>query len=179
MDYAISPPIERRVNTRFISTLVVFGVMLAVLIGWPAYIYFHELASRGIEMGANGVAKVDLKAISSFEFNQIQGQVEDVPADYRALDGKKVELIGEMWVKNSAAGDQTKFELVYSIAKCCFSGPPKIQHFVQSTSFDGNPLPYYQGPVRVIGTMKVDVTRDDTGTITGIYHLAVDSIEPV
>jgi hypothetical protein len=127
---------------------------------------------------ADGYLDVDLKTLSTFPFDQRFGTLQEVPKTFRDLDGKKVALVGEMYVTNNTGPRLEKFDLVYSIAKCCFTGEPQIQHFIKSTPGKGQPLPYYDGTVRVKGTLRVNVVHD-AGKVTGVYHLAVDSIEPV
>jgi hypothetical protein len=85
---------------------------------------------------------------------------------------------GEMWEPTGTDSGVTNFQLVYSIAKCCFSGPPQIQHFVQAKAVDGKKLNYYSGLVRVVGTLRVDVVRSE-GKITQVYAMDVESIDPV
>jgi hypothetical protein len=157
--------------------IVVFTIVFGVLIGAPLYIYLDQALSHGVKQRADGVVEVNLKSMSVFPFDQNYGKIEDVPEIYRALDGKKVVLIGEMWAPDAASAQIDKFDLVYSIAKCCFSGPPQIQHFVKSTAVAGQ-LPFYSGPVRVTGTLKVNVTTE-AGKVSGVYHLAVENVEPV
>lgn len=158
--------------------VILFVLVIGAIAGAPLYVYLKSTLTKGITAGPDGYLTVDLKAMSTFPFDQNYGRLEDVPAQYRALDGKKVILMGEMWVDKQTGPILNRFDLVYSIQKCCFSGPPQIQHFVKSTSADGSPLPYYSGTVKVKGTLKVDVTTED-GRVTGVYHLAVESIERV
>ena len=158
--------------------IVIFIAMLAVLIGIPTYMYFDSVLSGGIKVRADGVYEVDLKAMSSFPFSNENGTLNDVPKQWRELDGKKVVLVGEMWNPEAAGQYVQDFSLVYSIQKCCFSGPPQIQHFVQSTTPDRRPLPYYSGPVRVLGTLRVNVVKDEElGKVTSVYQLEVEKLE--
>lgn len=158
--------------------VVLFVLIIGAIVSMPLYVYLSSTLTKGITAGPGGYLSVDLKAMSTFPFDQNYGKVEDVPAQYRALDGKKVILLGEMYVDNSTGPELKKFDLVYSIQKCCFSGPPQIQHFIKSKAADDSALPYYGGTVRVKGTLKVDVTSE-AGKVTGVYHLAVESIDPV
>ena len=87
-------------------------------------------------------------------------------------------LVGEMWDPLSAGERITNFDLVYSIAKCCFSGPPQIQHFVHATATNGAKLGYYQGTVEVKGTLHVNVKRE-AGAVTSVYQMDVESVTPV
>lgn len=172
----VKTPLSERLNVRILT----FAGLVLLLIGYPVYIYLESVLSGGIRHRSDGTVEVDLKSMSSFVFDQVNGKVEDIPEKWRELNGKRVVLEGEMWAPNSAAPEIENFELVYSIQQCCFSGPPQIQHFVQSTVSNGGTVPFYSGLVRVVGTLKVDVRFDkEAGKVSGVYHLAVESVEPV
>jgi hypothetical protein len=171
MDTAVKVPLSERINFR----LLTFAIIALVLVGTPIYWYAELVLSGGIRVRGD-VTEVDLKAMSSFPFDQVNGTIDDIDPKWRALDGKKVELVGEMWLSDSAGDQVPKFDLVYSIAKCCFSGPPQIQHFVQAKGRDGKLLPYYQGLVKVTGTLHVNVKKGPE-RIESVYQMDVDSIE--
>ena len=166
-------PWARRVNWR----VVAFVGVLAFLFGVPTYQYLRAAMTGGITEGANGAKLVDFKAMVSFPFDQQFGTADDVPARYRALDGQTVVLRGEIAPSGSAGKKVGDFALVYSVAQCCYSGPPQIQHFVQCTVADDAKVDYVGGPVVVRGTLSVDVARED-GQITGVYHLKVNRLDP-
>ena len=175
----LAPPIRRplaeRLNLRVLTFVAVFGFLLGV----PAYIYLDSVVTGGIKSRGD-YFEIDLKAMSTFPFDQSNGRIEDVPRRWRDLDGKKVVMDGEIAPgSTSATGVDQKFDLVYSVAKCCFSGSPQIQHFVKVTmppTVDVNVT--RDGTVQVTGTLKVDVTRDpDTGKINGVYHVVADKLE--
>jgi hypothetical protein len=174
MDTAVKAPITDRINFRLIGFLLILGV----LVGYPVYIYIDSVVSGGIKERKDGYLEVDLKAMSSFVFDNDKGSIDDVPEKWRNLNGKKVILQGEMWAPNAATSTIESFELVYSIAKCCFSGPPQIQHFVQSRVPGGGKVPFYAGLVNVRGTLKVDVIRTE-GKVVGVYWLDVERVDPV
>jgi hypothetical protein len=69
------------------------------------------------------------------------------------------------------------FVLVYSISKCCYSGPPKVQHWVQARAANDN-INYYTGLVEVVGILHVDVQREN-GQVTQVYRMDVESVRPV
>lgn len=157
--------------------MVVFGLVALTLIGFPAYVFLDEKLSGGIK-NRGDFFEVSLKAMSSFEMDQNNGTDEDVPAQWRNLDGKKIQVEGEMWIPDNASARVGQFELVYSIAKCCFSGPPKIQHFVLCTPAPGSQVEVYSGLVRVTGKLQVKVERSE-GRVTRVYRMAVERVEPV
>jgi hypothetical protein len=172
----IKPPFVARINFRLIAFVLVIGA----LVGYPVYIYLEQTLTGGIKNAGGGFKEVNLKAMSNFPFDNSNGKLEDVPDKWRNLDGQKVILEGEMWSPYMAGNRVHNFQLVYSIAKCCFNGPPQIQHFVQARAVPGASIGYYNGPVRVKGTLHVDVRRDEeAGKVTSVYQLDVEELEPV
>ncbi len=174
MDTAVKVPLSERINIRMI---LFFGVML-VLIGYPVYIYLDSAVHGGIKDIGGGYKEVDLKAMSVFPFPQTNGTMNDVPKKWRELDGQKVVAYGEMWNGQYAGRYVDSFELCYSIAKCCFNGPPQVQHFVHATAVKESDLEYYQGLVKVSGTLHVKVTYD-SGKVNHVYWMDVDKVEPM
>jgi hypothetical protein len=167
-------PLRERISFR----MIFFIAFIALLVGYPVYLMIEMNMTGGVRQGSGGYTVVDLKAMSTFGFDQVNGTLEDVPAQWRALDGKKIVVHGEMWNERVAGLTVDKFELVYSIAKCCFSGPPQIQHFVHATAVNGAKLGYYQGTVEVKGTLHVNVKKE-AGAVTSVYQMDVESVTPV
>jgi hypothetical protein len=165
----------QRINYRVV---LLAGVAL-LIIGGPFFVWARDALSGGI-INHGQYLEVNLKAMSTFDMDQTNGRITDVPNKFRDLEGKRVALIGEMWApKDAGDGSLNYFQLVYSKTKCCFSGPPLAQHFV-----DGNVLPganaYYDpnGMVRVWGTLHVKLRRDaDSGVIKSVYAVDVDKVE--
>jgi hypothetical protein len=167
-------PLSERINLR----LIVFIGIMTVLVGYPVYVLIDAQVSHGVKQGSGGYLDVNLKAMSTFTFDQVDGKLEDIPEIYRNLDGKKVMLKGEMWQATGASDEVEKFDFCYSIAKCCFSGPPLVQHFVRSRAVPGKRLAYYEGQVLARGTLHVNVKKE-AGRVASIYEFDVESIEPV
>jgi hypothetical protein len=169
MSTTANSPSKPRVNVR----ILVFAAIALVLIGWPVYTF---VTYKGIEKNGD-VYDVDLKAMSNYEMDQNAATLNDVPKEWRELDGKKVALEGQIWSPESAGNKAFKFQLCYSIAKCCFNGPPKVQHFVDSHVLDADKVEMSDNLVRVVGTLHVNV-KHDGGKVTSVYQMDVDSIEP-
>ena len=165
-------PLFQRINFR----MIFFGAVVLFLLGSPVYIFLSEKLTGGIR-NRGDYLEVDLKAMSSFEMDQVQATMNDIPAKWRALDGKRVALEGEIYQPFEAGGQVGGFELVYSIAKCCMSGPPKVQHFVHSKVEKGKKVAVYGGLVRVMGKLHVKLVREED-RVKSIYQLEVESIEP-
>jgi hypothetical protein len=147
----------------------------AFVLFYPIYCVLETAISHGIHPRGD-ILVVDMKAMSDFNLDQTQGQTSDIPVYYRRLDGKRIELAGEMWSPDSAASSVGKFQLVYSIASCCFSGPPKVQHFVKATVEPGHAVDFRQGIVNVVGTLHVGVERAD-GQVQSVYRMDVEKVE--
>ena len=70
-------------------------------------------------------------------------------------------LIGEMWAPREASnGKLSYFQTVYSKTKCCFSGPPLAQHFVDVDVVKGTSAYYYDSMVKVYGKIHVNIRKD-------------------
>lgn len=168
-EVAAKIPLRERVNFRLIFMIAALTVPLC----WAVIVFLEP----DVKDAGGGYKEVNLKAISTFAFDQNYGRLEDVPQRWRELNGQKVILIGEMWITDSLAPEVENFELCYSIAQCCFTGPPQVQHFVKSKSRNG-PVPRYPGLVKVSGTLHVNVVASG-GKVDSVYQLDVDSVEKV
>ena len=165
----------QRVNLR----LIVFLAFLAVVIGYPAYVYLDAAMTGGVKRVEGGYMEVDLKAMSTYHFDQQDGTMDNIPSKWRELDGKKVVLYGEIAPTMTSAGPFIEtFQLCYSVAKCCYSGPPQVQHFVDSRPVPGAQLSYSSGLVKVKGTLHVNVKRGE-GKVQSVYQMDVESLEAV
>ncbi len=168
-------PLSERINFR----LIIFGTVILGIVGFLVYDYLDSVISGGIKDAGNGVKQVDLKAMSTYPFNQTGGTLQEIPQQWRDLDGAKVILYGELWAPNSAGGGASSVELCYSIAKCCFSGPPQVQHFVRLRPSSGKELEFYPNLVKVTGTLHVKVVHEaGDPKVSSVYQLDVDDVQP-
>ena len=166
---------------RITPQMVVFALLVVGIIGSVVYVYLDTYLSGGIKDIGNGFKQVDLKTMVTFSFDQTSGTIEHVPKKWRALDGQKVVLHGELLnMANAGDGALSTFELVYSISECCYTGPPQIQHFIKCTVEPGRKVFHHPKLVKVTGTLHVDVKRDpETNKVTQVYAMDVASVEPV
>jgi hypothetical protein len=174
MDTAVRVPLSERVNLRMIA----FFAVIALLVGFPVYSFVHEQITGGVTDAGGGFKEVDLKALGNFMFDAQGGSINDVPQKWRALDGQKVVLVGEMFAPNEASDNVRRFELVYSIAKCCFGGPPKVQERVFCEVPKSEGVEFVQGLARVTGVLHVEPKKDN-GAVTSLYRLDVQSVGQV
>ncbi len=173
MTIAIAPiPLAQRVNVR----MVVFAAIVLALLAFPIYWYLSVALTGGIRDAGNGYKEVELMSMVTFPFDQKYGTIEDIPEKYRALDGQKVILTGEMVPMQSAAPEINAFSLVYSIAKCCYNTEPQVQHFVHSTVNGNKEVPYYGGLVKVYGTLRVNVKKAE-GKVESVFQFDVEDVK--
>lgn len=174
-------PLSQRLNWGMIFRVgLVLGLVLA-LVGYALKVTYESVIQGGV-VSAGDHYKVELKQMSNFDMDQVIGTVQDVPERFRQLDGKKVQLEGEVAPGGLFSGDTVKqFSLCYSVAKCCFGGPPKVQHFVACKGVNGKPLPNYEGAglVRVFGTLHVRVVKNEMGKIESVFQMDVERVEQV
>ena len=167
------PARRPRVNLR----LVVLLGILALPFLYFGYVIIDQAVTGGVSKSGD-VYNVDLKSLGSFPFDPNQDEDGSIPQRWRNLDGKKVALVGEMYVGASAAPKVPAFQLVYSIQKCCFGGPPRVQERVFVKAPPGDPVPFYWQPVRVVGTLHVGTRRVD-GQVVSVFEMDVERVEPV
>lgn len=161
----------QRINFRILTFVLVIGCLL----GYPIW-----QAAKAVFVGpvqqVGEYKKVNLKALGNFPF---YGYWEEIPAEYRALNGQKVVLEGEVFAPNEAGDRMTQFQLVYSIQKCCFSGPPKVQERVFAiVPPDIKQRNLNMQHARVYGTLRVEIKRQD-GEVISLYELDVERIEQI
>jgi hypothetical protein len=171
---ATKPASRFSINPR----LIAFAAVMLLVVGYPLYIYIESEITHGVKQRGDGYTEVDLKAMSLFEFDQTAGKLSDVPQRWRELNGKKIIVRGEIAPTAFSAREANQFDLVYSVAKCCFQGRPQVQHFVKSTVVNSDQAPYYQGLVEVSGTLHVNVENDGQ-QVTSVYQIDVDKVKPV
>jgi|ERR1700722_2541924 len=166
-------PLIQRINFR----VVLLAALALLFIGFPFFYWARDAMTGGI-VNHGDYLEVNLKAMSSFDLDQVNGQITDIPQRFRTLEGKRVALVGEMWAQKDAGdGTLSYFQLCYSRTKCCFNGPPLAQHFVDSNVIPGRAVYYDDGMVRVWGTLHVRMRRDPGGVIKSVYAVDVDKVE--
>jgi hypothetical protein len=174
VDYQpVKRPIGERINFRMLTIVLVF----TALVGVPVYNFVKAQLTHGIEKDGD-LLRVDLKSMGNFPFNDMTGTLQNVPADYRKLDGQRVALEGFMVPLNQAGDKIDAFQFVYNIQKCCFGGPPLVQERVFSFDRHGG-IDYSQEEIRIIGTLHVKPFKNPTGKIESLYTMDVDHAEPL
>jgi hypothetical protein len=156
--------------------IVLLAAIAFIFIGFPFFIWARDFLGGGI-VNHGDYAEVNLKAMSGFDLDQMNGQPTDVPLRFRELEGKRVALVGQMWAPNYAAdGSLTYFLLCDSRRR--YDQAPLAQQFVYAYVRLGVPAHYDDGKVRVWGTLHIKFRRDPTtGVIKSVYACDVDRID--
>ena len=175
----VAAPASRLARPRINIRMMAFGALMLLLLGWPIYTLVHDTLTQGISRHGDYVA-VDLKAMGNFLMPD-EGTLNDVPAVYRALDGKRVELEGFMFSPREAGDRGTEFEFVYNVAKCCFGGPPRVQERVFAFAPPGRTVPIYGSDTaaRIVGILHVKVVHNEFGKIDSVYTMEIQHAEPM
>jgi hypothetical protein len=163
-------PLSERLNLR----LVVFLLLVAVPFAWCLWLILdpRTIVNKG------DYFEVDLKAMGNFPMDARRDGMEVIPAEVRALNGKKVRFDGEMYAPDQSSSRVHEFQLVYSIVECCLGGPPKVQERVFAFVPDDKKIKNYTGgQVTVIGTLHVDVKKQN-GEAVSVFTMDVDEVIP-
>ena len=155
--------------------LVVLALVVLAPLGWMTYTLVSQSISEGIEQ-VGAYKEVNLKALGNFPFDDLSDTEAAVPPVYRALDGQKVLLIGQMYSDMVASNTTDRFQLVYSIANCCFGGPPKVQERVFAKAPEGKRVFVYDHLAKVYGTLHVRAVREN-GKVVSLFDMDVEKIE--
>jgi hypothetical protein len=179
LDYSVEPSWLQKWRPALQNwKLFAFIGFFCLLFGCFGYTILSEVLSNGIHSHAD-YTSVDLKSMGNFPFDEQNGLLTDVPKDFRALDGKRVELKGMMYAGQTASWDVPEFQFVYNIGKCCFNGPPKVQERVFVHIPNGGKARMSNLQVQVIGKLHVRLQRNSEGTVVSLYDLELESLNPV
>ena len=174
-----SPP-DRSTNWAMIIRVGIVATLVLGLVGYAMKVTYESVIKGGV-VNRGDFYDVELQAMGNFSMDEKLGTVDDVPRQFRELDGKKVQLNGEVAPVGTDGGSQvSRFTICYSVAKCCVGGSPKPQHFVYCSTAGGKLVPnyLYSSRVRVFGTLHVKVTKE-AGIVSSVYHLDLERVEPI
>jgi hypothetical protein len=135
-------------------------------------------ALLSIGIGAPKYAEVNLKALGNFTFDEERGRTEDIPRQWRDLDGGRVALTGFMLSPWDAGAGLQKYQLVNNVnSSSGFKRPPLVQERVVATAPASTPVFSMYDCVRVSGVLHVGVQRDQLGRVTSVFRIDVESAE--
>jgi hypothetical protein len=170
---AAGPAGTKPLSERFNFRLIGFLLVVALPFVWVLWTIFGQstIVNRG------DYYEVDLKAMGNFPLDPVRDTAAVIPAEVRALHGKKVRFEGEMYAPDQAAGQVQQFQLVYSIVECCLGGPPKVQERVFAFVPPEKKIPNYTGrQVTVLGTLRVELQKDKGQTVS-VFTMDVEDVQ--
>jgi hypothetical protein len=128
---------------------------------------------------ANSAVAVDLKWLTSFPADN-DPRDEDIPPQFRALNGKKVSLEGFLVPTRDKPFNARACQLIYN-STGDYYGRNDLRERVFLTIPSAGTLPAdldISQEIRVVGTLHVGVLRDpQTKRAVSIYRMDVDQIE--
>lgn len=96
-----------------------------------------------------------------------------VPAEIRALDGRKVLVTGFMLPMQMEGPLTTEFLLVATSMLCCYGVVPPMNQWIVVKMARGGVKPQQDVPLSFFGTLRVR-PRYDSGALSAIYQLEGD-----
>lgn len=87
-------------------------------------------------------------------FTYVEGDLDSVPADVMAYNGKPVQIVGYM-IPTKQTTEIREFLLVADVAECCFGEPPGLEHLITVRLPETRAVPFVFGEIEVTGTMQI------------------------
>jgi len=131
--------------------------------------------------GKGTVQTVEFTKLCSYEYlvpdipntNQVHGSDiadKQIPAEVKALDKKKVSVVGYLMPLKEEDGKSTEFLLMRTQSSCCFGIAPTITELI-TVKAAGKGVPTIMDDlIEIQGTLKVGTVRED-GYIVGVYQM--------
>jgi hypothetical protein len=99
-----------------------------------------------------------------------------IPADIKALDGKKTVISGFMLPVKVNKGVVTEMLLMKDQMSCCYGATPSLNDFVIVRLPEGKGKLMVDTPIFVYGTLKVGAVVEN-GFLSGVYQLDGESMK--
>lgn len=139
------------------------------------------LMAKGSSPGADGIdvalpadhARVTWDQLGGFSYRD----GEPLPAELRALDGRKVGIPGFMLTLGDAEALH-EFVLVESLWGCCFGSVPELNQTIIVRMSPGQRAEYAATPLLVTGVLEVGEERQG-GFVTSVYRVIDANVTPL
>ena len=123
---------------------------------------------------------VDLKSLGNFPLDKSSARDEDIPARFRALDGRRVSVEGFMMPVGPSWGPWVdRFRIVCDLNHPFRRRPPLVQERVFATARPKVPLYSSNELLQMRGVLHVRLERDAAGRIQSVYRMDVKSVTPI
>jgi hypothetical protein len=101
----------------------------------------------------------------------------ELPAEVRALHGKRVAFEGFMSPLAFDAGGVKEFSLVKDPSFCCFGMIPQMNHWIHVVMPENERTEFYSfDPIAVYGVLEVGEQYED-GYVVSLYRMVADKVE--
>jgi len=121
---------------------------------------------------------IDLAAMANFNFTPTNPKLEDIPAQYRALDGQRVQVTAEV-----CPFGYTLQPLTFTLGRGPFTNhfhPVKAQQLIVARARPGKASSIPGSvEVTVYGALHVSLKQNEDGEPVEVYAIDVDRIDPV
>lgn len=132
----------------------------------------------------SGETKIDFALIGGYDYNVDEPyepaplKVENtIPAEIRALHGRKVSIFGAAMPLNYTSGTMSEFILNATVDLCGYGANPRINEWIFVTMAGGRKVPVEQaGDMLVRGTFYVE-EEVELGRVVGLYRIVADAIK--
>lgn len=157
-------------------------LILIVLLALGAVIVYDKYAVwAGIP---DDVARVTFADLAGYEYVMPSAEElkkpdrkDQIPADIRALDGKKVALEGWMVALESDGGRVHTFVISRYIGGCCYGQQPNTNEWANVDVVDPDGCEYlHDRTVIALGTLEVGEKIDKHGYVESLYRLKADEV---
>jgi hypothetical protein len=100
-----------------------------------------------------------------------------IPANIKALNGKKVKIYGNAMPLNFTSGVMSEFILNATVDLCAFGATPRINEWIFVTMSGDKRVPVtLAGDMLVRGTFQVQEEIED-GRVVGLYRIVADAVQ--
>lgn len=101
---------------------------------------------------------------------------EQIPADIKALDGKKTVISGFMLPVKVNKGVVTELLLMKDQQSCCYGATPGLNDFIIVRMPEGKGRLLVDTPIFIYGTLRVGAVLEN-GFLAGVYQLDGEKME--
>lgn len=172
-------PIMVRLRLLTVTSVLALGLLAAPLLAQAPQAGAKPTASK------SGYMFLDFWFLAGFDYNpndpfdpsppQVKGTI---PANILALEGKKVEIYGNILPLDYDSSGTSSFILNASVDACGFGGVPRINEWIYVTMKPGQKARTYGAGYEILvrGTFRI-AEEVEKGRIVGLYSIVADSVQ--
>jgi hypothetical protein len=144
-----------------------------------------EAKAAPAEVGPGGLLQLGFERLAGFNYTvpEYTGttpppapDTNQIPAEIKAFDGRKVAIKGFMLPLKVKEGKVTELLLMRDQSMCCFGAVPKINEFLTVKMVGDGTKPVMDQAVTLVGKLKVGEFSEN-GYLLGIYQLDCERAE--